>query len=66
VFCSRGAAGRQIAEIVAVADQVSDGDEPSAGVVFTGGGRSLRWTGERPRRVERFAEHGIDLEAVLR
>ncbi len=66
VFCSRAGGVRQIAEIVAVADQVSDGEEPSAGVVFTGGGRNLRWTGERPRRADRFAERGIDLAEALR
>src|SRR5205085_1647864 len=52
--------------IVAVADQVSDGEEPTAGAIFTGGGRSLRWTGERPRRTDRFRDRGIDLETVLR
>ena len=66
VFCSRSAGVREITEIVAVADQVSDGEEPTAGAIFTGGGRSLRWTGERPRRTDRFRDHGIDLEAVLR
>ena len=66
VFCRRGSGGREISEIVAVADQVFDGEEPSAGVVFSGGGRSLRWTGERPRRAERFAERGIDLAEVFR
>jgi pilus assembly protein CpaF len=66
VFCSRANGVRQISEIIAVADQVSDGEEPSAGTVFTGGGRSLRWTGERPRRAGRFAECGLDLDGVLR
>ncbi len=66
VFCRRRTGGRQISEIVAVADQVSDGEEPSAGVLFSGGGHFLHWTGERPRRAERFAECGIDLAEVLR
>jgi pilus assembly protein CpaF len=66
VFCSRAAGVREITEIVVVTDQVSDGDDPTAGAIFSGGGRTLRWTGERPRRVERFSERGIDLEAVLR
>jgi pilus assembly protein CpaF len=66
VFCRRLAGRRQIAEIVAVADQLADGDEPTAGAIFTGGGRELRWTGERPRHADRFAERGIDLADVLR
>jgi pilus assembly protein CpaF len=66
VFCHRSAGRREITEIVAVADQFTDGDEPTAGVVFTGGGASLRWTGERPRGAHRFAERGIDLGEVLR
>jgi pilus assembly protein CpaF len=66
VFCRRAAGRRAITEIVAVADQLGDVDEPTTGQVFAGEGGSLRWTGERPRRVERFAERGIDLDAVLR
>ncbi|HZR13210.1 MAG TPA: ATPase, T2SS/T4P/T4SS family [Acidimicrobiia bacterium] len=65
VFCRRTGGRREIAEIVAVGDQLGDGDEPTAGPVFTGGGASLRWTGERPRHRERFADRGIDLDEVL-
>ena len=66
VFCRRASGGRQISEIVAVADQLSHGEEPTAGAVFTGGGRALHWTGERPRHAERFVERGMDLGSVLR
>ena len=65
VFCRRIAGRREIAEIVAVGDQLGDGDVPTAGAVFTGGGAALRWTGERPRHADRFAERGIDLDEVL-
>lgn len=66
VFCRRRGDRRAITEILALGDQVGDDQEPSAGAVFVGDGTHLRWTGERPRRLERFAEHGIDLQAVLR
>jgi pilus assembly protein CpaF len=66
VFCSRAHGKRAITEVLAVAPQVGDGDEPTAGTVFHGTGRGLRWTGELPRALERFAERGIDLVDVLR
>lgn len=65
VFCRRTSGRREIAEIVAVGDQLGDGDVPTAGAVFIGGGASLRWTGERPRHAERFAERGIEIGDVL-
>jgi pilus assembly protein CpaF len=66
VFCSRADGKRAITEVLAVAPQVGDGDEPTAGTVFRGRGSGLRWTGEMPRALERFAERGIDLAEVLR
>lgn len=66
VFCRRSELGRAITEIVAVAPQVSDGDELTTGTVFAGAGDTLRWTGDLPGGLERFAERGIDLMAVLR
>jgi pilus assembly protein CpaF len=65
VFCRRAAGVREITEIVSVGAQVTDGDELTAGSVFEGAGASLRWTGERVAP-ERFADAGIDLDAVLR
>jgi len=66
VFCRRGAAGREITEILSVSEQVGDGLDITAGLVFVGAGRSLEWTGERPTAPERFADAGIDLAEVLR
>jgi pilus assembly protein CpaF len=66
VFCRRLGPRRMITEILAVSERVGDGDQPTAGPVFIGAGRELAWTGELPRAVERFAERGIDLMAVLR
>ena len=66
VFCRRSEQGRAITEILAVAPQVGDGDELTTGTVFSGVGSTLRWTGELPSGLERFAERGIDLMAVLR
>ncbi len=66
VFCRRHGGRRAVSEILAVAEQVGDGEEPTTGTVFAGCGADLRWTGELPRRPERYDEHGIDLEVVLR
>ena len=66
VFCRRGEGGRAITEILAVGDQVSDGEELTVGTLFSGAGTDLRWTGEVPRGAERFAQAGIDLGTVLR
>lgn len=65
VFCRRTVSGRVITDILAVAEQVGDGQEPTAGSVFAGAGRTLTWSGEMPRGTERFAEHGIDLRSLL-
>jgi pilus assembly protein CpaF len=66
VFCRRTARGREITEVLAVTEQVGDGEEISAGPLFTGAGRTLAWTGEYPDRRERFADAGVDLAVVLR
>jgi pilus assembly protein CpaF len=66
VFCRRYDGRRTVSEILAVAEQVGDGDEPTAGAVFVGDGPDLRWTGELPRGLERFSQRGVDLRAVLR
>ncbi|MGZ4678279.1 MAG: CpaF family protein [Acidimicrobiia bacterium] len=66
VFCRRTSQGREISEILGVAEQVGDGLEISAGPLFDGSGPALHWTGERPTRVARFAAAGIDLDTVLR
>jgi pilus assembly protein CpaF len=65
VFCRRDDGRRSISEILAVAAQVGDGDEPNAGTMFRGDGRELRWTGELPDGLERFAERGVDVMAAL-
>jgi pilus assembly protein CpaF len=66
VFCRRRDGQRAITEILAVASQVGDGDHPTAGTVFEGVGGDLRWTGEVPTGLGRFAERGIDLMDILR
>jgi pilus assembly protein CpaF len=66
VFCRRTRHGREMTEILAVTDQVGDGEEITAGTVFAGAGRALRWTGEFPDRRQRFEDAGVDLAAVLR
>jgi pilus assembly protein CpaF len=65
VFCRRDSGARAITEILAVASQVGDGEELTTGTVFQGAGRELRWTGEMPGGLERFAERGIDVMSVL-
>lgn len=65
VFCRRLDGRRALTEILAVADQVGDGEEPTAGAIFSGAGCELRWTGEMPRRMEKFEERGIDLRSIL-
>lgn len=66
VFCRRTSSGREITEILSVGEQVGDGFELTAGVIFEGAGRTLAWTGEFPTGRERFVENGIDLSSVLR
>lgn len=66
VFCRRRDGQRAITEILAVGEQVGDGDEPTVGTVFTGAGGDLAWTGELPRGASRFADAGIDLPGLLR
>lgn len=66
VFCRRTPSGREITEILGVTEQVGDGIDLTAGAIFSGAGRSLRWTGEPPPSSERFAAAGVDLEAALR
>ncbi len=66
VFCRRLDDVRSVTEILAVGEPSGDGVEATAGLVFAGIGPDLTWTGEMPRRVDRFAERGIDLGAILR
>jgi pilus assembly protein CpaF len=66
VFCRRTVTGREITEILSVAEQVGDGSEVTAGSVFAGAGRTLTWTGEYPAARGRFEDAGIELTEVLR
>lgn len=66
VFCRRIGGKRMVSEVLGISDQVSDGEEPTAGPIFRGGGSDLAWTGEMPRGLERFEERGIDIRMVLR
>lgn len=66
VFCRRTDGRREITEILAVAPQVGDGDQPSAGTVFHGAGPELRWTGEVPAALERRTDRGVDVLGTLR
>jgi pilus assembly protein CpaF len=66
VFCRRRDDVRAVTEILAVGEPGHGATEATAGVVFIGGGGDLRWTGEMPRRLDRFADAGIDLAEVLR
>lgn len=66
VFCRRIGGKRMVSEILGISEQVSDGEEPTAGAIFRGSGSELTWTGEMPRGLERFEEWGIDLRTVLR
>jgi pilus assembly protein CpaF len=66
VFCRRANGRRTLTEILAVAPQVGDGDEPTAGAVFRTEHGRLQWTGEVPYDRDRFREHDIDLVEVLR
>jgi pilus assembly protein CpaF len=66
VFCRRLDDARVVSEILAVGEPSGDGVEATAGLVFEGSGATLAWTGEMPRRIERFAECGIDLGTILR
>jgi len=66
VFCRRIDDARVVTEILAVGDPSSDGIEATTGLIFEGCGTGLVWTGEVPRRVERFGESGIDLREILR
>jgi pilus assembly protein CpaF len=65
VFCRRVGGQRLVSEVLTVGEQVGDSDEVSASALFEGMGAGLRWTGQHPRRVERFAERGIDWREVL-
>jgi pilus assembly protein CpaF len=65
VFCRRRDGHRALTEILAVGDQVGDGDVPSVGTVFAGVGAELAWTGELPRAAARFSDRGIDLAELL-
>ncbi len=66
VFAQRSGGKRVVTEIVAVEDQLGDGDVPTTGTVFECSAKGLVWTGEVPGACERFAEHGIDIHGVLR
>ncbi len=66
VFCRRADGARRSPRSSRSPSQVGDGDEPTTGTVFEGAGETLRWTGEMPGGLERFAERGIDLMTVLR
>jgi pilus assembly protein CpaF len=65
VFCQRSDSRRVVSEILAVSEQLGNGDEPSAGLVFTGAGGDLRWTGELPRQLHRFEQRGIDIRSAM-
>jgi pilus assembly protein CpaF len=65
VFCRRVDGARRITEIVSVGEQVTDGDDLTTGTVFEGVGRALRWTGEYPAAMTRYAEAGVDLRELL-
>jgi len=66
VFCRRLSGGRRVVEeVLGVAEQVGEGGI-SAGALFRRTEAGLRWTGEIPRRPERFAARGIDLKDILR
>ena len=66
VFCRRNGDARVVTEILAVGEPSGDDTEVTAGLIFEGCGTDLVWTGEVPRRVERFGESGIDLQKILR
>jgi pilus assembly protein CpaF len=66
VFCRRRDGRREVTEILAIGEQVGDGEEPTVGTIFAGAGADLGWTGEQPRRSQRFTDRGIDLGALLR
>ncbi len=66
VFCRRLGDSREVTEILAVGEPGSGGIEATAGLVFERDGSGLVWTGELPRRVERFTESGLDLQEILR
>lgn len=66
VFCRRLPGGRRaVEEVLAVSDQLGDRGI-SAGPIFTRVDGDLAWTGEVPRRTERFLARGIDLLEILR
>jgi len=66
VFTRRQSGGRRVVEeILGVSEQVGEMGI-SAGALFRRGERGLEWTGEMPRRPERFTARGIDLREVLR
>lgn len=66
VFCRRTSRGREVTEILAVTEQVGDGEEISAGALFAGSGPTLKWAGAVPCRPERFADAGIDPGELVR
>lgn len=65
VFARRDGEQRAVTEVLAVGEQLGDGDEPTAGAIFAGAGPDLAWTGELPRGCDRFDARGIDLREVL-
>ena len=65
VFCRRLTGGhRQVDEILAVSEQVGEAGI-SAGALFRRGSGGLEWTGEMPRRIDRFSDRGIDIRGIL-
>lgn len=66
VFTRKLAGGRRVVEeILGVSEQVGE-NGISAGALFRRTDDGLEWTGELPRRVERYAARGIVLREILR
>lgn len=68
VHCERrvDTGARRVREVLAVGDQLAGEGRISAGPVFTLREGELRWTGEIPRRLDRFYRAGIDVDTMLR
>lgn len=68
VFCERrpGTGRRWVREILAVGEQVGGRGTITAGTLFDRSAGDLSWTGESPRRTERYERAGIDIGRLLR
>ena len=66
VYARRLPGGRRVVEeILGVSEQVGESGI-SAGALFRRTEAGLTWTGELPRRMERFHARGIDVRELLR